>query len=80
MSNFVVVRNMKSPMQDISINGEPDENVTYNLMVDVCLSEIREKKGTGDEQPDKTYIFTPVGDLRFVNMSKYDNYGAVEGE
>lgn len=74
MSDFLVVRNIKSPLGDVHISGdEPKENVDYNLMVDVSLYEVREKKGTGDEDGGtKTYIFVPTGPIRLINVGQYD--------
>jgi hypothetical protein len=72
MSDFVVIRNLKASLGDVYITGgEPVENLDYNLMVDVCLEEIREKKSTGEEDGGKkTYIFQPVGQIRLVKMQE----------
>lgn len=71
MSDFLVVRNIKAPLSDVHITGDtPEENIDYALMVDVALNEVREKKSTGDENPDKTFIFIPTGDIRLINLQK----------
>lgn len=62
---------MRAPLADVHITGDiPEDNVDYSLMVDVALNEVREKKGTGDENPDKTFIFIPTGDIRLINLKK----------
>lgn len=70
MSDFVVIRNIKAPLNDVHVTGDtPQENVDYNLMVDVSLAEVREKKSTGEENPDKTYIFVPTGAIRLIDIN-----------
>jgi len=77
MSDFVVVRNLKSPLGDVHITGGvPEDNVDYSLMVDVSLYEVREKKGTGEEEPDKTFIFVPTGEMRLINLQKINERSA----
>lgn len=68
MSDFVIVKNIKSPIGDVYITGEtPNEDVDYTLMVEVALYEITEKKGTGEENPDKVYRFEPTGTIRLID-------------
>lgn len=71
MSDFVVVKNIKASLADIQItDGMPLDNVDYALMVDVALYEEKIKKGTGEENPDRTFIFQPSGSIVMINKNK----------
>lgn len=71
MSDFVVIRNLKASLADISISDtEPLDNTEYNLMVDVALYEEKIKKGTGEENPDRTFILIPTGRIALINKTK----------
>lgn len=80
MSDFVVVKNLKAPLSDIQItDGLPVDNVDYALMVDVALYEEKIKKGTGEENPDRTFIFQASGPIVMINKNKM-NERIKEGE
>lgn len=71
MSDFIVVKNIKASLGDISISDPtPDENAEYTLMVDVSLYEQKIKKGTGEENPATTFVFEPIGRIVLVNKNK----------
>ena len=78
MSDFVVIKNIKSGLGDIHPPTAPQDNIDYSLMVDVSLAEVREKKGTGEDNPDKTYIFEPTGPIHLVNLTKAREHNAPE--
>lgn len=81
MSDFVVVKNLKAPLADIQItDGVPQDNVDYALMVDVALYEEKIKKGTGEENPDRTFIFQASGPIVMINKNKLDERTKAEGE
>jgi hypothetical protein len=77
MSDFVVIKNLKAPLADIQItDGVVEENVDYALMVDVALYEEKIKKGTGEETPDRTFVFQPTGSIVLINKNKLNERNA----
>lgn len=86
MRGFVVVKNIKSPLEDVLITGDiPVKNVDYMLLADVSLLEKRVKQVEAeDEDEDVTFIFEPTGRLHLVKKDPNapdptTEYGIVAG-